>query len=100
MLDTGNDRIQKFDNAGEYICSIGGIKGTRVGEFNSPTDFIFDKNYSLWIVDFRNHRIVKIIPPRQDSLASSSTDLFLKKTAVGNLRPKSLVCSQHIQQAI
>ncbi|RKY37426.1 MAG: hypothetical protein DRP78_01120 [Candidatus Omnitrophota bacterium] len=49
VVDKGNNRIQKFDSNGNYICQAGGTRGKGLGEFYQPKDIAFDKKGNLWI---------------------------------------------------
>jgi tripartite motif-containing protein 71 len=57
--DTGNDRIQKFDNNGTFITKWGS-KGDGDGQFNYPAHIAVDRSGNLYIADTNNYRIQKI----------------------------------------
>ena len=46
VLEAGNNRIQKFNNAGQYLMTIG-KKGQGPGEFASPPKKLFFANKNL-----------------------------------------------------
>ncbi len=50
ILDTSNQRIQKFDPAGEYLATIG-RKGQGPGEFNYPRSLDIDGQGNLYVLD-------------------------------------------------
>lgn len=50
ILDAGNRRIQKFNDSGEYIQTIG-QEGQGPGEFENPTDIYIDKENNLFVLD-------------------------------------------------
>lgn len=50
-----SDRIQKFDNEGNFICQWGG-SGRQPGSFLRPQSLLIRDNV-LWVVDSCNHRI-------------------------------------------
>jgi hypothetical protein len=56
ILDSGNDRIQKFDPSGKYIMTIG-RKGQGPGEFQGALYMDFDQGNNLFVMDTRARRI-------------------------------------------
>lgn len=58
VVDSGNDRIQKFDRSGSLIGLWGG-RGSREGFFNNPLDIALDGDSNNWIVDAGNNRLQK-----------------------------------------
>lgn len=50
VLDTGNFRVQKYDNSGHYLASIG-RKGQGPGEFQFPSKVELDGEGNLWVFD-------------------------------------------------
>jgi hypothetical protein len=56
VLDSGNNRIQKFAPDGRFISSIG-RKGQGPGEFISASDIYIDGNDKIFIADNGNNRI-------------------------------------------
>jgi hypothetical protein len=61
ILDSGNNRIQKYDANGKYIASIG-RKGQGPGEFQYAFAFDIDSKDRLYVMDGGNNRI-QIIGP-------------------------------------
>jgi tripartite motif-containing protein 71 len=69
VADSGNDRIQIFDPAGQFVA-MWGKKGSGAGEFNfhrqSEGDAIggiaIDAQGNIYVVDTGNHRIQKFNP--------------------------------------
>jgi streptogramin lyase len=61
VSDTGNNRVQKFNSKGEYVCQIG-TKGTGNGQFNSPHGLASDSKGNLWVADTANNRIEEVGP--------------------------------------
>ena len=58
VVDTGNHRIQKFDDEGTYLSKFG-TYGTGDGEFYSPTSIAIDSSDNIWVADMNNDRIQK-----------------------------------------
>lgn len=56
ILDSGNNRIQKFDTQGNYLSTLG-RSGQGPGEFNSPSSLDIDYQGYLYIADQNNQRI-------------------------------------------
>ena len=56
VLDTGNHRIQKFDNGGKYLTTIG-REGQGPGEFQYPQALTIDSEGYLYISDMGNRKI-------------------------------------------
>ncbi len=57
VLDSGNHRVQVFDENGEVQMSWGAF-GTEPGLFNEPWGIAVDENY-VYVADTWNHRIQK-----------------------------------------
>jgi len=57
--DTGNNRIQKFDNDGKFITKWGSL-GTGERQFHGPSDVAVDKKSgNVFVADVANNRIQK-----------------------------------------
>ncbi|MDN7013664.1 DUF3821 domain-containing protein [Methanoculleus sp. FWC-SCC3] len=50
VADTGNDRIQKFDNTGAFLLKWG-TRGSGDGEFYSPRNIALDADGMVYVVD-------------------------------------------------
>ncbi len=69
VADGGNDRVQKFDNNGNYLgkwgsacqTSVSGVDGCD-GDFDGPAGIALDASENLFVVDMWNHRIEKFGP--------------------------------------
>jgi tripartite motif-containing protein 71 len=58
VTDNGNNRIQKFDNAGNFIILWGNF-GAANANFHNPTGIACDGKGDVWVVDTNNHRVQK-----------------------------------------
>jgi DNA-binding beta-propeller fold protein YncE len=56
VVDSGNNRVEKFNLAGEYVSQFG-KKGHGNGQFESPGEIEVDSNGNLWVLDRLNERI-------------------------------------------
>jgi len=59
ISDTGNNRIEEFDEKGEYLFQFGKV-GSGKGEFKSPKGIVIDSSGNLWVVDSGNNRVQKL----------------------------------------
>jgi|GEM_PF-746717 len=60
VADTRNERIQKFDAAGEFVAKWGGYPGSGPGEFKRPSGVAVDGQGYLYVADTGNNRIQKL----------------------------------------
>jgi sugar lactone lactonase YvrE len=58
VVDTLNNRIQKFDTEGNFITKWGSY-GTGNGEFDRPFKIVIDDTGNIYVVDTANNRIQK-----------------------------------------
>jgi DNA-binding beta-propeller fold protein YncE len=58
VVDNGNNRVQKFDNAGNFIILWGNF-GSANSNFHNPTGIACDGKGDVWVVDTNNHRVQK-----------------------------------------
>jgi DNA-binding beta-propeller fold protein YncE len=58
VVDNGNNRVQKFDNAGNFIILWGNF-GSANANFHNPTGIACDGKGDVWVVDTNNHRVQK-----------------------------------------
>lgn len=58
VVDNGNNRVQKFDNAGNFIILWGSF-GSANSNFHNPTGIACDGKGDVWVVDTNNHRVQK-----------------------------------------
>jgi hypothetical protein len=65
ILDSGNQRIQKFSPAGKYLATIG-RKGQGPGEFVSPSSLAIDSKGYLYVLDPNQGRLQILAPEGKD----------------------------------
>jgi len=58
VVDNGNNRIQKFDNTGNFIVLWGNF-GSANSNFHNPTGLACDAQGNVFVVDTNNHRVQK-----------------------------------------
>ena len=56
VIDTTNNRVEKFNEKGEYIAKFG-TTGSGNGQFKRPTALAIDAKGNLWVTDAANFRI-------------------------------------------
>ena len=57
-MDSGNDRVQKFDSEGKFILKWG-TKGTSDGQFDTPGGIAIDSSGFIFLSDIVNNRVQK-----------------------------------------
>jgi DNA-binding beta-propeller fold protein YncE len=62
VVEHKNNRVQRFDAAGNWIASWGG-PGIEPGQLNGPWGVVFDSQDHLYILDSSNHRVQRIALP-------------------------------------
>lgn len=73
VADTYNDRIQKFDAAGNFLNAWGG-RGEGPGQFFSPQAVALDQNGNVLVADTLNNRI-QCFSPDGEYLASITSPI-------------------------
>lgn len=58
VVDSKNNRVQKFEPNGKFITKWGG-KGSKEGQFNFPQGIAVDKKGCFYVTDKDNHRVQK-----------------------------------------
>jgi len=66
ILDSGNQRIQKFSPEGKYLATIG-RKGQGPGEFASPASLDIDSKGYLYILDSTQRKLQILTPEGKES---------------------------------
>lgn len=70
VVDSGNNRIQRFNSDGAFMSEFGGMGGGN-GQFNNPTGIAVDSQGYVYVSDTNNNRIEEFAPSQ--ILAASST---------------------------
>ncbi len=92
VVDTGNNRIQQFDELGKLVSHIGGF-GWESGQFQQPMDIDSGNALDLYIADQENNRI-----ERYDKDLNWISSLYSDDALEENLRfafPVSLSINMH-----
>ncbi len=63
VVDTGNNRIQRFNSDGNFLSEFGQF-GSENGSFNAPWGIALDNQGFVYISDSKNGRIQKFMPGR------------------------------------
>jgi predicted membrane-bound mannosyltransferase/DNA-binding beta-propeller fold protein YncE len=61
VADSRNNRVQKFDKAGNFLALLG-RGGTAAGQFNEPWSVAVDREGYVYVADTWNHRIQRFSP--------------------------------------
>ncbi|NOY77178.1 MAG: hypothetical protein GXO76_04845 [Calditrichaeota bacterium] len=56
VVDTGNNRLQKFSSEGKFLTQIGGL-GSGSQQFDSPRSVCASNGLNVWVADYNNHRV-------------------------------------------
>ncbi len=59
VIDYNNDRVQRFDSAGNYI-DMWGSSGSASGQFDGPSSLAIDPGGHLYITDEHQQRVEKV----------------------------------------
>jgi len=81
VLDSANNRIQKFGPDGKFLATIGG-RGQGPGEFYKPDSFDMDEKGGLWVMDGYQNRIQTFTPELKGDKTIPLTERFLRKLRV------------------
>jgi len=60
VLDRDREAVVLFSEAGRWLRTLGGTRGTGEVKLDRPTAIAVDRGGRIWIVDSRNHRLVVI----------------------------------------
>lgn len=74
IVDSGNNRVQRFDSEGNYLSEFGSF-GTENGQFNAPWGVAIDNEGFVYVTDSKNARVQKFAPGRLMDQATN-TDTF------------------------
>ena len=74
IVDTGNDRVQKFTKDGDYLTGWGST-GTGEGEFSRPWGIAIDAQGAVYVADWGNDRVQKFSPDGEYLMSFGGHDL-------------------------
>ena len=74
IVDTGNDRVQKFTIDGEFQFGWGAT-GTGDDEFNRPWGITIDSRGAVYVADWGNDRVQKFSPDGEYLLSFGGRDI-------------------------
>lgn len=63
VADTGNHRVQVFNDEGEVVMVLGGL-GSGRGKLRRPSGVAVDAQGNIYVADALNDRIQKFVPMR------------------------------------
>ncbi|MNL77741.1 NHL repeat protein [compost metagenome] len=75
MVDTGNNRVQRFDRDGRFISEFGNA-GRGNGQFDRPYGIDIDKDGYIYVADTGNKRIQKFAPGRMFNDPNSLNNVY------------------------
>jgi len=81
VLDSANNRIQKFGPDGKFLATMGG-KGQGPGEFYNPDSFDLDAKGGLWVMDGYQNRIQTFTADGKGDKTVPLLDRLLRKLRV------------------
>lgn len=61
VLDTGNDRVEEFNEKGEYLSQFGSA-GSGEGQFSEPAALAVTPEGDVWVADTGNDRVEEFTP--------------------------------------
>lgn len=79
VVDSGNQRIQKYDKDGNYLQTIG-RKGQGPGEFMRPFDILLDEQDNIYVLEIRK---IHLFDPQGNSIRDIVLPSFMMGLAVG-----------------
>jgi len=83
VVDNGNNRVQKFENSGNFIMLWGNFAPAN-GNFTNPTGVAYDGKGDVYVCDTNNHRIQKF---------DGKLGHFLRKFGGRRQRRRPIQCS-------
>ncbi len=96
VVDSGNQRIQKYDKDGNYLQTIG-RKGQGPGEFMRPFNILLDEQDNIYLMEIRR---LHLFDPKGNFMKSFVPPMFIMGFAAeseGNIIGQGLVSSEKAQ---
>jgi hypothetical protein len=75
VVDSGNNRVQRFDRDGRFVSEFGSA-GRGNGQFDRPYGIAIDKDGYIFVSDTGNKRIQKFAPGRMFNQANSLNNVY------------------------
>jgi hypothetical protein len=73
VMDSGNQRIQKYDKEGNYLQTIG-RKGQGPGEFTRPFEILLDEQDRIYVMEIRK---MHVFDPKGNSMKDINLQNFM-----------------------
>ncbi|MDH5468587.1 MAG: NHL repeat-containing protein [Candidatus Aminicenantes bacterium] len=96
VVDSGNQRIQKYDRDGNYLQTIG-RKGQGPGEFMSPYDIVLDEKGYIYVSEGRK---IHVFDPKGNSIQDIVLSNFIMEYSIdseGNIIASGFVQAERAQ---
>jgi streptogramin lyase len=98
VVDSGNNRVERFTETGEYLGAFGG-PGATPGSFSSPSGIAIDEDNFVYVADQGNARVQKF-GPNGEFLALIGSGLFASPSDVAVDPDGNVVVSDAAQNKI
>lgn len=96
VVDSGNQRIQKYDKNGNYLQTIG-RKGQGPGEFERPFDIVLDEKGCIYVSEGRK---MHVFDPKGNSIKDTLLSNFIMGYSIdpeGNIIAYGFVLAERAQ---
>ena len=87
----GNNRLQKFNEKGEWVLSAGAT-GSGAGKLSSPSALALDSSGNVWVADTANNRIVEF-KENGEFLRTFGTNVNKTKVEAGGTTAEKNLCT-------
>ena len=97
VADTGNDRIEKFNEQGEYMSQFGAA-GSGTGQLSKPAALAIGPEGDIWVADTGNDRVEEFSPSGNTSRRSIrwNRNLTIWKNRKGSRSIATATCGSPI----
>ena len=80
VVDSNNNRVEKFDSSGAYLSQFGSF-GSGDGQFSSPSVIALDASGNIYVVDSYNSRVQKLSQKKYFATGAYSCLLYTSDAA-------------------